>query len=146
MVKIASGACWRISSQRSWATVTTAIRELGERVRVRSRNARTGAGGTNDATRAEQEERERHVYLVGKSGSGKSTALFNLAMHDIYAGEGVAVLVSQQPDLLMVGEASTGREDLEQFRTTRPDVTLMDLQMPDKNGIEAIAAICGSIS
>src|SRR5450830_1932331 len=39
-----------------------------------------------------REERERHVYLVGKSGSGKSTALFNLAMHDIYAGEGVAVI------------------------------------------------------
>lgn len=37
-------------------------------------------------------ERERHVYMVGKSGSGKSTALFNLAMHDIYAGEGVAVI------------------------------------------------------
>lgn len=39
-----------------------------------------------------QQERERHIYLVGKSGSGKSTALFNLAMHDIYAGEGVAVI------------------------------------------------------
>src|SRR5580693_3745361 len=36
-------------------------------------------------------ERERHVYLIGKSGSGKSTTLFNLAMHDIAAGEGVAV-------------------------------------------------------
>jgi hypothetical protein len=39
-----------------------------------------------------REERERHLYLVGKSGSGKTTALFNLAMHDIYAGEGVAVI------------------------------------------------------
>lgn len=39
-----------------------------------------------------RQERERHVYMVGKSGSGKSTALFNLAMHDIYAGEGVAVI------------------------------------------------------
>lgn len=38
------------------------------------------------------EERARHVYLVGKSGSGKSTTLFNLAMHDITAGEGVAVI------------------------------------------------------
>src|SRR5262249_31904570 len=38
------------------------------------------------------EERARHVYIVGKSGSGKSTVLFNLAMHDICAGEGVAVL------------------------------------------------------
>ena len=39
-----------------------------------------------------REERERHVYIVGKSGSGKSTFLFNLAMGDIYAGEGVAVI------------------------------------------------------
>jgi ABC-type ATPase involved in cell division len=37
-------------------------------------------------------ERERHVYAVGKSGSGKSTTLFNLAMSDILAGEGVAVI------------------------------------------------------
>src|ERR1041385_4333239 len=37
-------------------------------------------------------DRERHVYIVGKSGSGKSTFLFNLAMGDIYAGEGIAVV------------------------------------------------------
>src|ERR1700693_3498177 len=37
-------------------------------------------------------DRERHVYIVGKSGSGKSTVLFNLAMHDIHAGEGVCVI------------------------------------------------------
>jgi hypothetical protein len=51
--------------------------------------ARTSLGGGVAFSR---EERERHVYLVGKSGSGKSTALFNLAMHDIQAGEGVAVI------------------------------------------------------
>jgi len=39
-----------------------------------------------------REDRERHVYVVGKSGSGKSTFLFNLAMGDIYAGEGIAVV------------------------------------------------------
>jgi hypothetical protein len=39
-----------------------------------------------------REDRERHVYIVGKSGSGKSTFLYNLAMRDIYAGEGVAVI------------------------------------------------------
>jgi DNA-binding NarL/FixJ family response regulator len=55
--------------------------------------------------------------------------------------EGVAVLVSQQPDLLMVGEASTGHEALEQFRSTQPDVTLMDIKMPDMSGIDAIIAI-----
>src|SRR5712691_4522898 len=39
-----------------------------------------------------REDRERHVYIVGKSGSGKSTFLYNLAMNDIHAGEGVAVI------------------------------------------------------
>ena len=51
--------------------------------------AKTATGGGVAFSR---EERERHLYIVGKSGSGKSTALFNLAMHDIYAGEGVAVI------------------------------------------------------
>src|SRR5208283_1648626 len=43
----------------------------------------------------------------------------------------------------LVAEASTGREAVEEFRTHRPDITLMDLQMPDMNGIEAIIAIRG---
>jgi hypothetical protein len=51
--------------------------------------ATTAHGGGVVFTR---EERERHVYIVGKSGSGKSTFLFNLAMGDILAGEGVAVI------------------------------------------------------
>ena len=42
--------------------------------------------------RQSREERERHVYIVGKSGSGKSTTLFNLATHDITSGEGAAVI------------------------------------------------------
>jgi hypothetical protein len=42
---------------------------------------------TGEGVALTRQERERHVYLVGKSGSGKSTALFNLAMHDIRAGE-----------------------------------------------------------
>jgi len=55
--------------------------------------------------------------------------------------EGIAVLVAQQPDLLMVGEASTGHEAVEQFRSTQPDITLMDIKMPDMSGIDAIIAI-----
>jgi ABC-type lipoprotein export system ATPase subunit len=41
-----------------------------------------------------REERERHIWIVGKSGSGKSTFLFNLAMNDILAGEGVTIIAS----------------------------------------------------
>jgi DNA-binding NarL/FixJ family response regulator len=57
--------------------------------------------------------------------------------------EGVASLVGSQPDMKLIAEASTGREALEQFRKYRPDLTLMDLQMPDMDGVEAMAAICG---
>ena len=57
--------------------------------------------------------------------------------------EGVSALVASQPDMTLIAEASNGREALEQFRTHRPDVTLMDLQMPEMNGVDAIMAICG---
>jgi DNA-binding NarL/FixJ family response regulator len=57
--------------------------------------------------------------------------------------EGVAALVGGQSDMTLVAEASNGREAIEQFRKHRPDVTLMDLQMPDMNGVDAMIAICG---
>lgn len=55
--------------------------------------------------------------------------------------EGIAAVLHGQPDMLLVAEASNGREALEQYRTHLPDVTLMDLQMPEMNGIETITAI-----
>src|ERR1700752_1388697 len=55
--------------------------------------------------------------------------------------EGVAALIANQKDMSLVGEASNGREGIEQFRAHRPDVTLMDLQMPEMNGIDALIAI-----
>ena len=57
--------------------------------------------------------------------------------------EGIASLVASQSDMELVAEASTGREALDQFRDHRPDLTLMDLQMPDMDGIEAMVAIRG---
>jgi len=55
--------------------------------------------------------------------------------------EGVGALIASQRDMRLVAEASTGREAVEQFRSHRPDITLMDLQMPDMSGIDAIIAI-----
>jgi DNA-binding NarL/FixJ family response regulator len=55
--------------------------------------------------------------------------------------DGIAALVGGEPDMELVAHARTGREGVEQFRTHSPDITLMDLQMPDMNGIEAIIAI-----
>src|ERR1700746_2908459 len=57
--------------------------------------------------------------------------------------EGIASLVAIEPDMELVAQAATGREAIEQFRRHRPDITLMDLQMPDTSGIEAIIAIRG---
>jgi DNA-binding NarL/FixJ family response regulator len=57
--------------------------------------------------------------------------------------EGVAVLIDTQSDMQLIGEASNGHEALEQFRTHHPDITLMDLQMPEVSGIDAISAIRG---
>jgi DNA-binding NarL/FixJ family response regulator len=59
------------------------------------------------------------------------------------ARQGIAVLVGTQPDMTLVAEASNGREAIQLFRTHRPDVTLMDLQMPEMNGLDAIMAIRG---
>lgn len=55
--------------------------------------------------------------------------------------EGIAALLATEADMTVIGAAGTGREAVEQFRALRPDVTLMDLQMPDMSGPEAISAI-----
>ena len=57
--------------------------------------------------------------------------------------KGIRALLGAESDIQLVAEASTGREALEAFRAYQPDITLMDLQMPDMNGIEAIIAIRG---
>jgi DNA-binding NarL/FixJ family response regulator len=54
---------------------------------------------------------------------------------------GVAALVANHPDIVLVAEASDGREGVEQFRAHNPDITLMDLQMPSMSGIDALMAI-----
>lgn len=57
--------------------------------------------------------------------------------------EGIAALIGNQTDMQVIAEASNGREAVELFREHRPDVTLMDLQMPEMSGIDAMSAIRG---
>src|SRR5882672_2840884 len=57
--------------------------------------------------------------------------------------EGITALVAGQSDMTLVAQASNGREAIHQFRTHRPDITLMDLQMPEMNGLDAMIAIRG---
>ena len=57
--------------------------------------------------------------------------------------EGIAAILAGQPDMSLVGEASDGREAIQQFRAHHPDVVLMDLQMPEMNGLDATIVIQG---
>jgi DNA-binding NarL/FixJ family response regulator len=65
--------------------------------------------------------------------------------HPVFRG-GIVALVAHQSDMSLVGEASNGSEAIQQFRTLRPDVTLMDVRMPEMNGVDATIAILGEFS
>jgi len=55
--------------------------------------------------------------------------------------EGVAAIINDQPDMLLVGTASGGRDAIQKYREHQPDITLMDLRLPDLSGIDAMIAI-----
>ena len=75
-------------------------------------------------------------------GSDRPIRIMAVDDHPLYR-HGIAAVVSIQPDLKLVAEAANGREAVQQFRTHRPDITLMDLQMPEMSGLDAIRAIVG---
>ena len=56
---------------------------------------------------------------------------------------GIAAMIATQPDMALVAEATNGREAIQQFRAHRPDIALMDLQMPEMSGLDAVSAIRG---
>jgi DNA-binding NarL/FixJ family response regulator len=55
--------------------------------------------------------------------------------------QGIGAIINSQPDMVLVAEASTGTEAIQKFRQLRPDVTLMDLRLPDMSGIDSLIAI-----
>jgi DNA-binding NarL/FixJ family response regulator len=75
--------------------------------------------------------------------TGTATGLIRILTVDDHAllRNGIAGLVNAEPDMKMIAEAATGIQAIKQFRQHRPDITLMDLQMPDMTGIEAIIGI-----
>jgi chemotaxis response regulator CheB len=74
--------------------------------------------------------------------TGGSSPIRILAVDDhSLVRDGIAGLIAIQTDMTLVAQAGNGREAIQQFRTHRPDVTLMDLQMPEMNGLDALIAI-----
>jgi DNA-binding NarL/FixJ family response regulator len=76
---------------------------------------------------------------LGAQGSAKIHVL--IADDHAVVREGLVAILNRQDDLIVVGEAANGREALEQWRKHRPDITLMDLRMPEMSGVAAIDAI-----
>jgi DNA-binding NarL/FixJ family response regulator len=84
---------------------------------------------------------EKRAEQVVSSDSGPIRIL-SVDDHPIIR-QGVAGLVATQADMNLIAEAANGREAIQQFHRHRPDITLMDLQMPEMSGLEAIIAIRG---
>jgi DNA-binding NarL/FixJ family response regulator len=76
------------------------------------------------------------------TGDGHAIRVLCVDDHPVFR-QGIAALIEGQADMALVGEAANGREGVQQFRTHRPDVTILDLQMPEMNGIDALIAIRG---
>jgi DNA-binding NarL/FixJ family response regulator len=78
---------------------------------------------------------------VPQPGSALSKIRILIADDHLVVREGLVAILNRQSDMTVVGEAGNGHEALEQWRNHRPDVTLMDLRMPEMSGVEAIIAI-----
>ena len=76
------------------------------------------------------------------SANPNSIRILSCDDHPLFR-QGIAALLATQPDMSLVAEASNGKDAVQQFRAHRPDITLMDLQMPEMNGLEALSTIRG---
>lgn len=81
--------------------------------------------------------------VAGRTGSGNQAAAVSVLLVDdhLLMREGVRAVVGTQSDIRIIGEAASGAEAIAEFERLKPDIVLMDLQMPDMSGVDAIIAI-----
>ena len=84
--------------------------------------------------------RENKLFLAAAAPTGQMIRILVIDDHPLIR-DGIATLIATQPDMQVVAEASDGRQGIDRFRSHRPDVTLLDLQMPGINGLDSLAAM-----
>jgi DNA-binding NarL/FixJ family response regulator len=84
--------------------------------------------------------RIRTLQTKGQMGEAIKIRVLSVDDHPLLH-EGIATVIRNQPDMLLVAEAFNGRDGIRRFREHTPDVTLMDLRLPDMSGIDAMMAI-----
>src|SRR4051812_48781719 len=89
-----------------------------------------------------RKRRRVKLYTIDMSNDSVRVRVLCVDDHPVVL-QGIAFLVGIQSDMEVVAEAANGREAIERFRKHRPDVTLMDLQMPEMGGLDATNAIRG---
>jgi len=89
------------------------------------------------------ERRQKRHYVDNIMSTPQDSKVIQILVVDdhLLLREGIAAVLEGQEDMMLVGEASNGREAVESFRRLRPNVTLMDLRMPGMSGLEAITSI-----
>src|ERR1700757_1560785 len=80
--------------------------------------------------------------VIAMATSSKSIRILSVEDHPIFR-EGLSSIISSQPDMLLVAQATNAVEAVAEFRRHRPDVTLMDLRLPGANGVDALISIRG---
>jgi DNA-binding NarL/FixJ family response regulator len=111
---------------------------------VRSHLTGRPEGGQAGRARSAPEFSAAHRVLQRHGTMSLNPSAIRIVVVDDHplARAGIGVLIAGESDMVLVGEAADGREAVEQFRVHRPDVTLMDLQLPQMSGLDAMAAIC----